>query len=258
MKKLFLVGTITALMLFGIVGFAYAGDGSGTTGANTGIIPAGGGPGPGACIISVSGDGFYKTNPGGTVTVKDLYASCYTVATVDWDGDGVADDTFEVGPMAEGTSTTLNVTVPWDIIDDDSYILNFDASESHLEVRIVVGNPPTKDVRLALNVAGRYWVTYADYAAGVLAVDYHVSNTGADSAYLVELGESQASNGVRQYYSYSPRTSVAYYMPPGSIRVATLKYMVPVGVYAFSTTNSATARDAGYNLVEFGSQPPSP
>jgi rhodanese-related sulfurtransferase len=92
---------------------------------------------------------------------------------------------------------------------------------------------------LGLSRTSTYWASYADYTAGLLSVDYSVSNQSAlAAAHNTAIAGTVNSMGVTMASS----TAIGNVPGGGSVPL-TIKYNVPSGVVSFGTTVYATAGD---------------
>lgn len=98
-----------------------------------------------------------------------------------------------------------------------------------------------------------YWVSYADYTAGLLSVDYNISNGGVN-AYNVTIAGSTATNGV----TLASGAGAIGNIPSGTIAAVTLKYNVPAGIAGFKATVYATAGDLCGNAYSYPGPYPGP
>ncbi len=101
---------------------------------------------------------------------------------------------------------------------------------------------------LSLSVPTPYWGSYADYEAGVLSVDWVLSNSGENTAFNVNVAGSNSSNGVSLL---SPLPLALGDMTGGSQGSYTFQYFVPPGSVSFKTTSYVTAGDICGNPYYF-------
>lgn len=104
--------------------------------------------------------------------------------------------------------------------------------------------------RLALSKSNVYWASYDDYTAGLLTVDYSITNTGSDTANSLQLVGSTASNGV----TCSTAMPISLGNVPGGTTFpdsAKVKYSVPAGVAFFMATVYVTAEDGNGNIFSY-------
>ena len=106
---------------------------------------------------------------------------------------------------------------------------------------------------IGLSAPTPYWVSFADYTARLLSVDWKISNPGANIAYDVAITGSTNTNGVT--VATTLPVTVANIMsmagtvsPDGSVNpdgwaIATLKYNVPVTTGSWHTTTNAGSQD---------------
>ena len=92
---------------------------------------------------------------------------------------------------------------------------------------------------LSLTTPHAYWASYPDYLAGILSVDWTISNAGPN-AYNVKITGSTNSNGVT-VISGVPSTAVN--IATGGSATVTIKYNIPVGVSSWHTDMTGSAQD---------------
>ena len=102
---------------------------------------------------------------------------------------------------------------------------------------------------LGLSAPSPYWASYADYTAGLLSVDWTVSNSGSNTAYDIAITGSTDTNGVTVATAL-PVTAANIMSPAGSASV-TLKYNVPQGVGSWHTSIAGSATDICVNSYTY-------
>lgn len=85
-----------------------------------------------------------------------------------------------------------------------------------------------------------YWQSYQDYQAGLLSVDFQVTNSGGNPAYNVKVNSASATNGAT--VASSMPVSLGN-MTPGSSHSLTIKFNIPTGISSFVASTTATAND---------------
>jgi len=109
-------------------------------------------------------------------------------------------------------------------------------------------------LNLSLGNASPYWASMADYLAGILAVDYDVTNHSATSgAHNFDIVGTVNTMGVASVNHGFPMGIAA-----GETRTARVEYAVPGGVVTFDTTIYATANDLCGNTSAFPGPYPGP
>lgn len=94
---------------------------------------------------------------------------------------------------------------------------------------------------LSLSTTNVYWNSVADYNNDVLSVDYNISNTSANYANAKDLQIMGTANSMGVTSIDNGR--LVNMVPAGECEEITLKYSVPTGVGAFSTTVYAETSD---------------
>ncbi|MFA5809045.1 MAG: hypothetical protein WC935_01735, partial [Thermoleophilia bacterium] len=97
---------------------------------------------------------------------------------------------------------------------------------------------------LSLSAPAPFWGSLADYQAGILSVNWTISNTGGTVAYDVTLTNTSNTNGVTMVVSSASLGNIA----GGGSGIATLKYggfrnggYITIG--SWHTVNAGTAKD---------------
>ncbi len=103
-----------------------------------------------------------------------------------------------------------------------------------------------------LTNTGASWASFADYEAGLLTVDYSISNMSAGvlGANSVTVDSTTNTNGV--LLSSSGTVNIA----AGSSAIVSVKYTVPGGTVSFKSLVHATAKDLCNNSYNYGGPGP--
>lgn len=105
---------------------------------------------------------------------------------------------------------------------------------------------------LSLSIDNAYWASYSDYLARSLSVDYTLANSGAGDAFSLQLLSLSASQGV------TPLTATPFSLDDiaaGASSSATVSYLLPQGVSAFTASATATCTDSrGFTYQYPGSE----
>ena len=94
---------------------------------------------------------------------------------------------------------------------------------------------------LSLSVPVPYWASMADYTAGILSVDWSLSNPGENTAYNINIIGSSSTNGV-SLISALPAV-IGDLGGGGGSGAFTFQYYVPPGAVSFKTTTYVNAGD---------------
>ncbi|MDO8735745.1 MAG: SGNH/GDSL hydrolase family protein [Thermoleophilia bacterium] len=104
-----------------------------------------------------------------------------------------------------------------------------------------VDTTPAGELPLTLAIGGPYWANYADYASGLLSVDFILRNIGGDTASSVQIVGCDSTNGA---ICISELPVSAGEIPAYSQTGVTLRYAVPPGVSHFRVSLAASALEA--------------
>lgn len=97
------------------------------------------------------------------------------------------------------------------------------------------------ELPLTLEIGTPYWASFADFASGLLSVDFIFRNPGINTALATEITGSLNTNGV---ICVSDLPLAAGDIAPGSQSQVTMQYAIPPGVNYFRTSLTARALDA--------------
>ena len=107
--------------------------------------------------------------------------------------------------------------------------------------------------QMGLVLGNVFWASLGNYQAGLLTVDYGISNSGSGACDAGQLTNSYASNAVR---AYDPLPVNLGDLAPGSATDFEFLYLVPQGVRQFNALNYASCQDDGANSFLFPGPPP--
>lgn len=100
---------------------------------------------------------------------------------------------------------------------------------------------------LSLTRTGTYWASYADYVAGILTVDFRITNVSGIDAYNVRVIGTMNTNGVFNLDPLPPAANIV----AGGHAGFTVLFNVPEGVTLFRSTVYATAQDPCGNTFSY-------
>ncbi len=141
----------------------------------------------------------------------------------------------------------VNHYVKVDETADSLAVTAIDSTGAQLE-SFNLGNPS-----LGLSQGSVYWGSLADYEAGLLSVDFIMSENGPGDARAVQIVYLASSNGV------TPVTATPVNfgdLKVGESATATVQYLVPPGVSFFRAANYAACFDLAGVRHEFPGAPP--
>lgn len=208
---------------------------------------------------SISGDGRYVTFhseasnlvPGDTngfsdVFVKDTVTGAIALVSTDVSG-GQGNDKSEYPVISTDGSYVAFHSYASNLIPGDT--------NGSPDVFIVAtsactgGTQPT--LTLSRNTA--YWASLADYAGGLLSVDFVIANNGTEPVYQASIVGTVDTNGVTMADAVGGGD-----IPNGGSTAITIKYNVLASVASFKTTVFATALDSCGNSYSYPGPYPGP
>lgn len=153
-------------------------------------------------------------------------------------------------PLEAGASESLSVH---DLPDGDPLYFGVRAideagNSGELSVTAAAAQP-----RLSLAAASAAWDSYADYASGILTVEFTVSNRGGGAARSLNVRQVLTAPG---NIAWLPGEDANLQIEPAATARFSLRFSVPAGCYRFRAVIYATCVDAAGQEMSLPGPPP--